>query len=262
MALSREYDGLTRDEIVMMARIAEEAERYEDMAEYMRRVTEMSGTLDHEEREMLSMAYRNCVAHLRNALRNVSAFEVQQKNEEARVPVRGYKEEIEDRIRMKCKEVLAMVPELRDNCKKNVEAKVFYLKMLADYNRYLAELDGRGSPSADAAAVAYETAMAAAKHLMPGLPIRLQLALNYSVFLHEVQQKPEEAVKVAFVAVDAAGQMEGLSEGQQRDSQPIIMLIKDNLALWMGDDAIPQSMKGVREVPSPARSITSPASHR
>merc|ERR1712000_84928 len=50
-----------RDDIVTQAKLAEQAERYDDMAEYMKKVTEMDSELSNEERNLLSVAYKNVV---------------------------------------------------------------------------------------------------------------------------------------------------------------------------------------------------------
>merc|ERR1712151_995696 len=76
------------------------------------------------------------------------------------------------------------------------ESKVFYQKMKADYYRYIAEFsDGDGkSKAAENARQAYEDAhKAAEKELAVTHPIRLGLALNYSVFQYEVLPNPDEA---------------------------------------------------------------------
>merc|ERR1712050_308569 len=71
------------------------------------------------------------------------------------------------------------------------ESKVFYQKMKADYYRYIAEFtDGdKKTQAAESARQAYEAAkVVAEKDLVVTHPIRLGLALNYSVFQYEVLQ--------------------------------------------------------------------------
>merc|ERR1711941_182094 len=80
------------------------------------------------------------------------------------------------------------------------ESKVFYQKMKADYYRYIAEFtDGDAkSKAAESARAAYADAQAVAeKDLAVTHPIRLGLALNFSVFQYEVLSNPDEACKMA-----------------------------------------------------------------
>merc|ERR1711939_804484 len=80
------------------------------------------------------------------------------------------------------------------------EAKVFYHKMKGDYYRYIAEFtDGdKKSGAANCAKGAYDDAMSAASELAVTHPIRLGLALNFSVFHYEVLNNPDEACKMAY----------------------------------------------------------------
>ena len=76
------------------------------------------------------------------------------------------------------------------------ESKVFYYKMKGDYHRYLAEFatgDVR-KESSEKAHQAYKSATdIASTELAPTHPIRLGLALNYSVFNYEILNSPERA---------------------------------------------------------------------
>ena len=71
----------------------------------------------------------------------------------------------------------------------------------------------------------------------PHAPIRLGLALNYSVFLYEVQTKSEEACALAKQAFDdAIAELDTLDEESYKDSTLIMQLLRDNLTLWTSDD--------------------------
>merc|ERR1712039_575481 len=96
------------------------------------------------------------------------------------------------------------------------ESKVFYQKMKADYYRYIAEFkDGADkTKAAENARSAYqEAADVAQKDLAVTHPIRLGLALNYSVFQYEVLQNPDEACKMARTAFeDAIAELDNVAE--------------------------------------------------
>merc|ERR1712083_1138438 len=88
----------------------------------------------------------------------------------------------------------------------NAEPKVFYQKMKADYYRYLAEfaVEEIKKEHSSNARISYGEATAAASALAPTHPIRLGLALNYSVFMYEVQGQQQEACTLAKQAFDDA----------------------------------------------------------
>merc|ERR1719399_1768431 len=115
---------------------------------------------------------------------------------------------------------------------------VFYQKMKADYYRYLAEFavgDVKKEHS-DLAEASYTRATECARQLAPTHPIRLGLALNYSVFLYEVQDKRSEACTLAKTAFDdAIAELDTLDEESYKDSTLIMQLLRDNLTLWTSD---------------------------
>jgi len=119
------------------------------------------------------------------------------------------------------------------------ESKVFYYKMKGDYYRYLAEFKSGNERKeiADQSLKAYEAASnTAATDLPPTHPIRLGLALNFSVFYYEIQNSPERACHLAKQAFDEAiAELDTLSEESYKDSTLIMQLLRDNLTLWSSD---------------------------
>merc|ERR1739836_29921 len=125
------------------------------------------------------------------------------------------------------------------------ESKVFYQKMKADYYRYIAEFsDGpKKSEASENARQAYaEAATVAEKDLAVTHPIRLGLALNYSVFQYEVLSNPDEACKMARTAFEEAiAELDNVAEDSYKDSTLIMQLLRDNLTLWTSDGEDQQS---------------------
>merc|ERR1711870_163972 len=119
------------------------------------------------------------------------------------------------------------------------ESKVFYQKMKADYYRYIAEFrDGDAKKkAANNAKEAYEEAQKVAeKDLAVTHPIRLGLALNFSVFQYEVLSQPDDACKMARTAFeDAIAELDNVAEDSYKDSTLIMQLLRDNLTLWTSD---------------------------
>jgi len=72
--------------------------------------------------------------------------------------------------------------------------------------------------------------------LAPTNPIRLGLALNFSVFYYEVMNSPERACNLAKQAFDdAIAELDTLTEDSYKDSTLIMQLLRDNLTLWTSD---------------------------
>merc|ERR1712232_963968 len=121
----------------------------------------------------------------------------------------------------------------------NGESKVFYQKMKADYYRYIAEFSESTAKTeaAEKARQAYsEAEKVATKDLAVTHPIRLGLALNYSVFQYEVFNDPDGACKMARTAFeDAIAELDNVAEDSYKDSTLIMQLLRDNLTLWTSD---------------------------
>lgn len=97
-------------ELVELAKLSEQAERYDDMASTMKKVTEMkceqSTPLSSEERNLLSVAYKNVVGARRSSWRVIQALEGKQENDEKRQSTAEYRETVEKELVKICDEVL------------------------------------------------------------------------------------------------------------------------------------------------------------
>ena len=68
-------------ELLYMARLAEQAERYEDMIAYMKKYLDLAKDLkDMEKRNLLFNAYKMAVLSRRKAWKAISAFETKEKS--------------------------------------------------------------------------------------------------------------------------------------------------------------------------------------
>ena len=89
------------NELVDMAKLAEQAERYDDMVKYMTQLTEKKPTLTDEQRNLLSVAFKNVVGARRSAWRITSSMETRysEKNEPQQVELAiAYRMEIEKEL--------------------------------------------------------------------------------------------------------------------------------------------------------------------
>merc|ERR1712196_133443 len=177
--------GGDRDKNVYFAKLAEQAERYDEMAEYMEKVGGAGDELSVEERNLLSVAYKNAVGSRRAAWRIITSVEQKEKTkgyEENAKYAKEYCSKVEAELQKICDTILGLLDTNLISKATNGESKVFYQKMKADYFRYIAEFsdgDAKGK-AAENARLAYEEATKVAeKALAVTHPIRLGLALNY-----------------------------------------------------------------------------------
>jgi len=229
-----------KDDLVQRAKLAEQAERYDDMAAAMKRVTEMANELTNEERNLLSVAYKNVVGARRSSWRVISSIEQKtDANERKRAMAVEYREKVEKELQDISQDVLTLLDKFLVPKASSAESKVFYLKMRGDYYRYLAEVAAGAHRTAvvDESQKSYQAALDIAKEQMqPTHPIRLGLALNYSVFFYEILNAPDRACHLAKQAFDdAIAELDTLNEDSYKDSTLIMQLLRDNLTLWTSD---------------------------
>ncbi|KAL0227381.1 hypothetical protein P9112_014705 [Eukaryota sp. TZLM1-RC] len=231
-----------REDFVFMAKLNENAERYDEMVANMKKVAELQIELTVEERNLLSVAYKNVIGARRASWRIVSSIEQKEENrgEHHHVQmIRSYKKQIENELAEICQDILKIVDDFLLPSSTSSESKVFYYKMKGDYYRYLAEFSteiGR-KEAAEKSLEAYQSATEIAyNHLAPTHPIRLGLALNFSVFYYEILNAPERACNLAKNAFDdAIAELDSLEEQSYKDSTLIMQLLRDNLTLWTSD---------------------------
>lgn len=102
---------MDKSELVQKAKLAEQAERYDDMAAAMKAVTEQGHELSNEERNLLSVAYKNVVGARRSSWRVISSIEQKtERNEKKQQLGREYREKIEAELQDICSDVLVRGP--------------------------------------------------------------------------------------------------------------------------------------------------------
>jgi len=251
-----------KENLIQRAKLAEQAERYDDMASAMKEVTKNeTEPLTTEERNLLSVAYKNIVGAKRSSWRVISSIEnkAQATDEDngKKELASEYRKKVEKELDDVCREVLDLldqylVKKASDQASEDAgkaESAVFYLKMKGDYFRYLAEVadaEGKKKAVVDSANHAYNEAFEISKkNLKSTNPIRLGLALNYSVFHYEIRSEPQEACKLAKEAFDSAiADLDSLPEDSYKDSTLIMQLLRDNLTLWTADQGDAEGAPG------------------
>jgi len=228
---------------VYMAMLAEQCNRFEEMTEFLEDMLKgRDKDLNSDERNLLSIAYKNSLTSRRTALRTVIAYETKEKKKE-NSPflsyIQEYRKKIEDELTKMCNNVLSTIDQHLVKRAEDAEAKVFYLKMKGDYNRYIAEYaqNELKEKVSQAALEAYSLATKDASNLSPIHPIALGLALNFSVFYYEVMGDHEKACNIAKDVLDVANKEianieDPEGDENQRDALSIINLLRENLDMW------------------------------
>jgi len=230
---------------VYLAMLAEQCNRFNEMVSFLEDMLKSRDKdLNSDERNLLSIAYKNSISGLRSALRTIMAYENKEKKKENStfLPyIQEYRKKVEDELTKTCKNVLKVIDEDLLKKAEDDEAKVFYVKMKGDYNRYIAEYaegDLKKQVSDDALK-SYNEASETAKSLPVLNPIALGLALNFSVFYYEVMNDHSKAIDIASQALDKANkELPNIDEDadDNRDTVSIVNLLKENLDMWKSEE--------------------------
>jgi len=251
--------------LVKQAKLAEQSERYDDMSDFMKSCVKYNKTLTTEQRNLLSVAYKNVVGARRSSWRVISSIEQKYDNNEKKQKMaREYRQKIESELQAICDDVLNLLKEylIKDTTEASdgaeasdgttkEESKVFYLKMRGDYYRYKAEVatgeerEAIVKDSDEAYKGAYDLAQ---QSMVSTHPIRLGLALNYSVFHYEIRNDHDKACDMAKDAFERAiNDLDAVSEENYKDSTLIMQLLRDNLTLWTSDVQEPEEAEQATE---------------
>jgi len=237
-------DDLDEKELLTAAKIAEAAERYNDMCEFLHKLVKMKSdkkeNLSVDERNLLSVAYKNVVGTKRQSWRMLTQgnFDELDKSQ-----MTAYTSIVEKELEKVCEEVIELlkltttvVKDLETTGDDRKEDLVFYLKMSGDYHRYLSEFMPNAEHNTTAEKFYQEATEIAKEHLPETHPTRLGLALNFSVCCYEILDKKEYACEIAKTAFDSAiEKLDNLNDSSYKDSTLIMQLLRDNLTLWTSE---------------------------
>ena len=175
------FVGHSSDDILLLARIAEQAEQFDDMVAILKPYFEAKEEdLSLEERNELCVAYKNAIGKKRIAYRAAKKVSQMSKYDDFSEESTKYTQKLEEEVVELCKDMHGLIQkQLLPKAKKSgkVESQVFYNKLMGDYFRYVAEVgDGeRLQKASERALNSYNDAIQKAEHLSPADPTRLSL---------------------------------------------------------------------------------------
>nr|CAI5845866.1 unnamed protein product [Callosobruchus analis] len=162
------------------------------MVEAMKKVAKLDVELTVEERNLLSVAYKNVIGARRASWRIISSIEQKEESkggDDKLEMIRQYRGQVEKELRDICSDILAVLDKHLIPAASTGESKVFYYKMKGDYHRYLAEF-ATGNDRKDAA-----------EHSLVAYKSASDIAI---VFYYEILNSPDRACRLAKAAFDDA----------------------------------------------------------
>uniref|UniRef100_A0A3P8WE11 14-3-3 domain-containing protein n=1 Tax=Cynoglossus semilaevis TaxID=244447 RepID=A0A3P8WE11_CYNSE len=214
------------------AKVYEQTERWDDMAESMVKVAEFKHGLTTEERDLFSVAFKNSIGPKRSALKIISGIGDKTDTPEKLDIIQELKDKVAQEVRDIC-----------NNVQNEIDTNIIPVEQhvgKGDYYQYLVEVttdDISKKQAMEKCQKQYQVAFdIALDNLSPIHPLRLALALNVSLFYYEILNLPERACGLAETAFNAAiAEVDDKREDYCKDSTAIMQQLRDNLTLWEPD---------------------------
>ena len=227
----------TREEYIYLSRLYEKAEKYQEQFKFINKYVELDPKLSKDERNILGSGYKNIISDKRNSLRIINSLE--KRNIYQITYIKEIKEKIEKELSLILNEVQKILDKFLIPNAIDIENKVFYLKLKADFMRYKCEISYGKELEENiikSEKVYKEATDLANKELNINNSTRLGLALNYSVFYYEIKKAKEEAINIAKNAFDEAMKIiDDLEISKAKDTLLIIQMLKENLISWCNE---------------------------
>ena len=225
------------EKLLSLAKINDEAERYDESFKYIDQIANSKKEeLTSEERTLLNSAYKNLINLRRDAWQNLNKCEID--NEKYVYLLTDIKSTVEKELNDYCNRMLNLIDNVLFKNVKSDESKVFYIKMKADYYRYIAEIStgDKKNEIINKSISLYKEAQTLAEKLDDWNPVRLGLALNFSDFYYEIMKDAKKAIEIANERFEVAiNQLDKVDDDLYKDTTTILQLLKENIDNWTNE---------------------------
>ena len=240
---------------IFYAMLAQQTNRNEEMIDYLQTYisTQLKEEISKNLRNLLYIAYKNHFNPLRNSLKVIIAYETKEKPKEISLYlpyIQEYKTKLETLLTNSFNNILNFIETVIKNntINNNIENKIFFLKLKADFNRYMCEISQgelkekvRGD-----ALLFYQESYSISKDLYILNITKLGLVLNYIIFLYEVMNDIEQSIKIGNENLEKAkNEIENLENNESKnkeknneldddinDIKELLSLIENNIITW------------------------------
>ncbi|KAL8506409.1 hypothetical protein ACS0TY_017331 [Phlomoides rotata] len=230
-----------REATVYLAKLADQAGRHDEMAEAMKSVAIKVVELTAEEKVLLSVGYKKVLGPRRASWRKLSSMLKEESNMNKTNRIIECRNKVEKEMSDIYTDIVLiieciLIPSSED---RDPNSAAFYYKMKGDFIRYLAEFKtgNQRRVAANQSFKAYRTAtdIINRAELPATSPIRLGVALNFSVFYRKILGLRNRAIEIARVALDEASsglELDRSNEEAYKGRDNIMKHLRDNMIVW------------------------------
>ena len=195
-------------------------------------------SLDQSERQLFERAFKTAIDPVRDTLRSLVVFYDNESDPGKAELIKKYQESSHNELTGLCTRAIALIKTKLLPGATDSSAKVFYLKALGDYHRYMAEFESEEGPRNEAAEFYRDAVQISDSDLLKSDPLRLGLILNYAIFLFDHMRRDDEPVEMLQRArKDAEIDLAQLDAQQKSQSLDVLRAMRANLAVWCDETA-------------------------
>ena len=226
---------------VYLSMLCEQCNQYDDMKFYLEDIIKnKKEDLNLDECNLISFAYKNIISYHRNALKTLQIYESKENIKENSIYLSyiiEYKKRIEKELVDICSTIISNIDHYLIPKAREIETRVFYNKLKADYFRYIAENVDKndGKPFLEKSLKSYKDATEISKKLPITNQLRLGLALNFSIFYYEIMNDSKTACSITKETIEIASKAMGNTDEEDeefKDAFRIIDTMNENLQMW------------------------------
>ncbi len=232
------------DKFIYLAKLAETCNKYDDMLYFMKRFILMKdGLMNSDESNLFSRACENNIQNMRSSIRKIQIYKSKEKKKpssEFLDLIIEYEKFVGDEMYDKCQEVIKFIDDnifKKSNYKEySDELKLLYIKIKADYNKYIAETEHSKKKECEREAEKYyDEGETFAKKISISSPYKLGLLLNKSEFIYEVKENHKKAIELTKSTIKEFDKIKNKLEEDEdysKDGFELYNLLKEYLEMW------------------------------
>ena len=213
--------------------------RHSEALDALEKFVHQKQTLDLSERRLFERAFKRAIDPARDTLRSLVAFynsESDGASSGTAELIKTYQDKSHAELNGLCDRAISLTKSVLLPNASDVASKVFYLKALGDFHRYIAEFETEDKHRDEAAEFYKQAVELSDSELRKSDPLRLSLILNYAIFLFDHMKQTTEPIEMLQRArKDAEIDMPQLTSQQHQQALEVLVAMRTNLAVWCDD---------------------------
>ena len=192
--------------------------------------------LTAEERNLFAISFKHIISAIRASLNKTKELLEYEESKDTKsvsfTLIKELRSSIETELKDSCNLMIELLEKFLIKNASSPDSKVFFYKLKGDYYRYLASFFSNNDYSQNAL-LAYKQATQYSDVLSYINPIKIDLALSFSVFYYDVLKKPDEAISIAGDALNEGLELlEKIEESDMKEATSSLQMLKDNIEYW------------------------------